>query len=70
MTINEFGPCGPRVSYSQPNISPGVEFRENYRVERDHTGSGSNEQFPTYHCQDDIVMLILDPVAIMPPALQ
>ena len=50
---NEFGPCGPRGSYSQPNISPGVEFRENGRVRREHTGCGFNEQFPTYHNRDD-----------------
>ena len=53
MTINEFGPCGPRASYSQPNISPGVEFRENCRVKREPTGCGFNEQFPTYHNRDD-----------------
>ena len=55
VTINEFGPCGPRVSYSQPNISPGVEFRGNCRVEREPTGCGFNEQFPTFHCRDDFV---------------
>ena len=55
VTINEFGPCGPRASYSQPNISPGVEFRENSRVEREPTGCGFKEQFPTYHCRDDFV---------------
>ena len=52
VTINEFGPCGPRASYSQPNISPGVEFRENGK---EPTGCGFNEQFPTYHCRDDFV---------------
>ena len=52
VTINEFGPCGPRVSYSQPNISPGVEFRGNGK---EPTGCGFNEQFPTYHCRDDFV---------------
>ena len=45
VTINEFGPCAPRVSYSQPNISPGVEFRGNCRAEREPTGCGFNEQF-------------------------
>ena len=50
VTIKEFGPCGPRVSYSQPNIGPGVEFRENCR---ERTGCGFNEQLPTYHDQDD-----------------
>ena len=50
VTINEFGPCGPRVSYSQPNIGPGVEFRENCR---EPTGCGFNEQLPTYDNQDD-----------------
>ena len=52
VTINEFGPCGPRASYSQPNISPGVEFRENGK---EPTGCWFNEQFPTYHCRDDFV---------------
>ena len=52
VTINEFGPCGPRASYSQPNISSGVEFRENGK---EPTGCGFNEQFPTYHCRDDFV---------------
>ena len=46
---------GPRASYSQPNITPGVEFRENCRVEREPTGCGFNEQFSTYHCRDDFV---------------
>ena len=55
VTINEFGPCAPRVSYSQPNISPGVELRGNCRAEREPTGCGFNEQFPTYHCRDDFV---------------
>ena len=55
VTINEFGPCGPRVSYSRPNISPGVEFRKNCRVEWEPTGCGFNEQFPMYHCRDDFV---------------
>ena len=53
VTINEFGPCGPRASCSQPNISPGVEFRGNCRVEKEPTVCGFNEQFPTYHCRDD-----------------
>ena len=52
VTINECGPCGPRASYSQPNISPGVEFRENGK---EPTGCGFNEQFPTYRCRDDFV---------------
>ena len=52
VSINEFGPCGPRASYSQPNISPGVEFRENGK---EPTGCWFNEQFPTYHCRDDFV---------------
>ena len=55
VTINEFGPCGPRVSYSQPNISPGVEFRENCRVGKAPTGRGFNELFPMYHNGDDFV---------------
>ena len=53
VTINEFGPCGPRGSYSKPNISPGVEFRENSRVRKEPKGCGFNEQFPTYHNRDD-----------------
>ena len=52
VTMDEFGPCGPRVSCSQPNISPGVEFGEN---EKEPTGCGFNEQFPTYRCRDDFV---------------
>ena len=53
VNINEFGPCGPRGSYSQPNISPGIEIRENGRVGREPTEYGFNEQFPTYHNRDD-----------------
>ena len=41
---NEFGPREPRGSYSQPNISPGVEFRQNGRVRREPTGCGFNDQ--------------------------
>ena len=52
VTINEFGPCGPRASYSQPNISPGVEFRGNGK---EPTGCGFNEQFPMYQNRVDFV---------------
>ena len=72
VTINKFFPCGPRGSYSQPNISPGVQFRENCRVEREPTGCGFNEQFPIRitikMISHENVMWMLDPVAIMPPA--
>ena len=55
VTINEFCPCGPRASHSQPSICPGVEFRENCRVDKEPTECGFNEQFPTCHCRDDFV---------------
>ena len=52
VTINELGPCGPRASYSIPNISPGVEFRGNGKGP---TGCGFNEQFPMYQNPDDFM---------------
>ena len=69
MTINEFVPCCPRVSYSQPNISPGVEFRENCRVGNEPTGFGFMSSFLRITIEmilREHVMWMLDPVAIMP----